>query len=60
MVEFGSQSSQARFDIAKAFSVSELGKGHTEELVVAREFSHPVIALIPLNAFVELVSGQEV
>ena len=60
MIKFGPQSPQAGFDISEAFSVSELGKGHTEELIVAREFSDPVVALIPLNAFVELVSGQEI
>ena len=58
MIKFGSQSSQAGFDIAKALSVSELGEGHTEELIVAREFSDSIVALIPLNAFVELVSGH--
>jgi len=60
MIKFGSQSSQAGFDIAKAFSVSELGKSHTEELIVAREFSDSVIALIALNAFVEFVPGEEI
>lgn len=29
MVEFGSKSTQAAFDIPKAFPVSQLGKGHT-------------------------------
>ena len=60
MIKFGLESSQASFDIAKTFSVSELGKSHTEELVVAREFSSPVISLVPVNAFVEFVSGQGV
>ncbi len=60
VIKFGSQSSQAGFDISKAFSVSELSKGHTEKLIVAREFSDPIIALIPLNAFVEFVSGEEI
>lgn len=60
MIKFGLLSPQAGFDISKAFSGSELGKGHTEELIVAREFSDAVIALIPLNKFVEFVSGQEV
>ena len=60
MIKFGLESSQAGFDIAKAFSVSELGKSHAEELIVARELSSPVISLVPLNAFVEFVSGQGV
>jgi hypothetical protein len=60
VIKFGSKSPQTGFDISEAFSVSELSKGHTEKLVVAREFSDSIIALIPLNAFVEFVSGEEI
>ena len=59
MIKFGSQSSQAGFDIAQAFSVRELGKSHTEELIVAGEFSDSIVALISLYALPEFVSGHE-
>jgi len=60
VIEFVALGTQAGFDVAQALAIGQLGKGHAEELVVAREFSDSVIALIPLNAFVEFVPGEEI
>ena len=50
---------KAGFDIAQTFAVGELGKGQAEELVPAGKRNEFVVALVPLDAFLKLVSGKE-
>jgi len=59
MVEFGLQGAQARFDLAKTFSVSQLREGHAEKLIEAGKPSDSVIALVSSYTLVELVFGQK-
>jgi hypothetical protein len=60
MVEFGLQGAQARFDLAKTFSVGQLREGHAEKLIEARKPSDSVIALVSSHTLVELVFWQKV
>jgi hypothetical protein len=50
---------QAYFDIAKTLPISQLSKGHAKELIETRKVPSPILALIPVNAFVEFVSGEK-
>jgi hypothetical protein len=59
MVEFAAQGSQARFYIAKAIPVSELGKGHRQILIPTREASRPRISAIPSDTTTKLAIRQE-
>jgi len=59
MVEFAAQRSQARFYIAKAIAVSELGKGHRQILIPTREASRPRISAVPSDATAKLAIRQE-
>jgi hypothetical protein len=53
-------STKTSFDIAEAFAISELGKGQTEELIPAGEIFDVAIALVPIDANLKLVGGEEV
>jgi len=53
MVEFAAQRSQARFYIAKAIPVSELGKA-IDDTVPTREASRPRISAVPSDATAKL------
>jgi hypothetical protein len=55
MVELFVHCPKAAFDISKAITVRQLGKGHAQVLVVAFKRTNPVVALIPVNAPPELV-----
>src|SRR5450631_4396913 len=59
MVEFAAQRSQARFYIAKAIPVSELGKGHRQILIPTREASRPRISAVPSDTTAKLAIRQE-
>lgn len=60
MIEFGLHGPQAGFDVPQALPVSQLGKRHTEKLVVAGESPHPIMASIPADTMIELVLRKEV
>ena len=60
MVEFGLDCPQTGLDIPQAFPVGELGEGHAEKLIPAGEALHLVVAVVPLDAFAELVCGDKV
>jgi len=47
------------FDIAKALSIGELGKGHAKELVPAREAFDLVLAFVALDTFLKIVPWQK-
>jgi hypothetical protein len=49
---------QACFDIPQALSVRELCKRQAEQLVITGKPSDPVVAVILLHAFVELIARQ--
>ncbi|OQC72249.1 MAG: hypothetical protein BWX44_01765 [Spirochaetes bacterium ADurb.Bin001] len=51
---------QANLDISQAFAISQLGECHAEKLVPARETDHLVIAIVLIDAFSELVCGDEI
>jgi hypothetical protein len=60
MIEFHLGRSQTNFDIAQAFPISQLRKGQAEELIPTRKSFDLVMALIPLYALAEFVSGKKV
>jgi hypothetical protein len=60
MIEFGLHRSEARGDVAQTLPIGELGEGHAEKLVEAREGTYPAIASVSLNTGVELVLWEEV
>ncbi len=45
-------------NIAQAFSVSELGEGHTEELIPTGKRFHLVMALVSLDTLTKFVDRQ--
>jgi hypothetical protein len=59
MIELGLLSTKTGFDIAETFAISELSKGQTEELIPAGEIFDVAIALVPIDANLKLVSGEE-
>jgi len=59
MVELVSRSSEACLDIPQAFSVSELGKCHTEKLVPTGKALDLVIAVVLCDALAKFVDGEE-
>ena len=46
---------QTYFDVAQAFAVRKLGKGHGEKLIPARERTHTLVATIASHATIEFV-----
>jgi len=59
MVEFAAQRSQARFYIAKAISIGELGKGHRQILIPTREAPWPYVSAVPSETTAKLAIWQE-
>jgi hypothetical protein len=59
VVEFAAQRSQARFYVAKAIPVSELGEGHRQILIPTREASRPRISAVPSDTTAKLAIRQE-
>ena len=59
MIELGLLSTKTSFDIAEAFAISELSKGQTKELIPAGEIFDVAIALVPIDANLKLVGGEE-
>jgi hypothetical protein len=60
MVQLVLHGTQARLDIAQAFSVGKLGEGHTKELIKAREGFHVMIPAVTIDAPVKLAHREEV
>jgi len=60
MVKFLFLCTQADFDIAQTFAISDLRKGHAKVLIQAGELLHFVIALIPGNATPKGMQWHEV
>jgi hypothetical protein len=46
-------------DVSEAFSVGELGKTHTKELIPAGKGFDFVVALVALDTFLKFVLGEE-
>jgi hypothetical protein len=59
VIKPGLHGPQAYFDIAKTVSISQLSEGHAKELIETRKVPKPILALVPVNAFVEFVSGEK-
>ena len=60
MVQFAAHRAQARFDIAQAFTISQLSESHGQVLVPARETPPVTIAAITGYALLKVVGGQVV
>ena len=60
VVELLGDRAQAGLDVPQALAIGQLGEGHAQELVETREVANPSIAVIPLDAAVEGILGQEV
>ena len=60
VIELGLLGTKTGFDIAETFAIGELSKGQTKELIPAREIFDVAIALVPIDANLKLVSGEEV
>jgi len=60
MIELGLLSTKTSFDSAETFAIGELSKRQTKELLPAREIFDVAIALVPLDANLKLVGGEEV
>jgi hypothetical protein len=60
MIQFVLHRTQAGYNISKAFSVGELGKGHAKKLVQAGEVFHIAIAGVSINALVKLTHREKV
>jgi hypothetical protein len=60
VIELGSLSSQAGFDIAQTFAVAELGKGQAEKLIAARKALAVAIASITIDTDLKFVAWKKV
>ena len=59
VIQFGFHGVQTDLDVAQAGPVSQLGKGHTQELIEARELAGAIVASVFAHAAVEIALGQE-
>jgi len=50
VVELGTERAQAGLDVAQAFAVGQLGEGHGEKLLPAREAANPAIPFVAKRA----------
>lgn len=57
MVEFARHRIQTGLDISQALAVGKLSEAHAEELIPAGKVPNPVITLIAVDAFAELMYG---
>jgi hypothetical protein len=58
VVKLFSHSSQAAFNIAKRFAISQLSKSHTHELIKACKRANAVIAVVAINASTKFFNRQ--
>ena len=58
MVEAVLDRAQASFDVTKALTTCQLGEGHREKLIHAREATMPLVAAVAAHTALELVSGK--
>jgi len=58
MVEAVLDRAQTGFDVTKALAACQLGEGHCEKLIHAREATMPLVAAVATNTALELVSGK--
>ena len=59
VVELGAERAQARFNIAEAFTVGQLGEGHRKELIPAGEAARAPVAVVAGHAAPELAIRKE-
>jgi len=59
MIELVTRSSETCLDIPQTFSVSELGKCHTEKLIPTGKALDFVIAVVSGDAFAKFVGRKE-
>lgn len=58
MIELLLVAPKAGLDVSEAFSVGELGKAHTKELIPAGKGFDFVAALVALDTFLKFVLGE--
>src|SRR5690606_18375895 len=58
VIQSTGQRVQARDDVAQALAVGQLGKGHAQQLVPARESPRATVAVVTSHASAEVVNGQ--
>ena len=59
VVELGAERTQARFDVAQAFAVGQLGERHAEELIPAGEAAPSAIPVVAAYAAAEFAIRKE-
>jgi len=59
MIESFLVAPEAGLNVSEAFSVGELGKTHTKELIPAGKRFDLVVALVSLDTFLKFVLGKE-
>jgi len=60
MVEFCFNGAETRFDITEIFTSGNLGKRHGEELIETGQLPDSAIPLIPVDAEIEFIPGDEI
>jgi hypothetical protein len=60
MVKLGLLGAQTSFDIAQAAAIGQLREQQRKELIPAREVLHVTIALVAIDANLELVGWEEI
>jgi hypothetical protein len=60
MVKLGLLGAQTSFDIAQAAAIGQLREQQRKELIPAREVLHVTIALVAIDANLELVGREEI
>lgn len=58
VVEFGAQNPEAGLDVAQALAVGQLGESQDQEMFVAGQRAHMLVASVPTNTLVDFVLGQ--
>ncbi len=57
MIELGLVSAQTGFDVAQAFSIRQLRKGHTEKLIEMRKRLGGILGRVTLHTAAKCVEG---
>jgi len=58
-VKLVSMRMQTGFDIPQTISAGKLSKGHGQVLIPAREVPYPMMSLMPIDACIEFVAGDD-
>ena len=56
VVEFIFEGTQTNLNVAETFPVGKLGESHAEELIETRETADSAVAVVAIDAFLELIA----